>query len=285
MTTPYLSWSEVQARSGEIRTAFEKLLGSPRVAPRPTSMQWRFLRTCFVRLVDEAAPDVVIEPRKASQYRFEIERRLKDYYQGASTALGFVFSLVDRASALRRGFIEENYPVVAGYVLLVAHARPEAVSSQPEREMREYFLRLVDDATKAEFATYGALPTVNLSPLDGLFVPAGSAYRRIRDLVERHASSRNTIRHPEYNPSTMRVLSSRVGEISASEAIVFTLEYWYLRWWSLTESRYIYVYNETNRQRYVLTHVAGRWLVDTNIYPPPRTVTPLKKARRGVARR
>ena len=99
------------------------------------------------------------------------------------------------------------------------------------------------------------------------------------------ALSRDTIRHPGFNPSTMRVLNVRGGEVSDAEATVFTQEYWCLRRWSLIESSYVYVYNETNRQRYVLTRAGGRWLVDTNIYPPPQTTTALRRPRGGSARR
>ncbi len=283
--TPYLSLSEVRARSEEIRAAFESLLRSPRLAARPTSRQWVFLRACFVRLMDPATEEVTVEQRKAAQYKLEVEKRLARYYRSAGPALAFVFLLMDRGSAVRQDLVGEDYPANAGYVLLVAHARPEAVAPPSELELREYLVRRVEDAARAEFAAYAGVPSVNLSSLDALFVQDGPAYRRIRNVVEQHARRAWTIRYPEYNPSTMRVLSVRVGEVSETQATVFTEEYWYLRWWSETEARYAYVYNETNHQRYILTRVDGRWLVDTNVYPPPRATAAMRHARTGSARR
>jgi hypothetical protein len=235
--------------------------------------------------MDPATEEVTVEPRKAAQYRFEIEKRLKRYYRSARPALAFVFLLADRGSALRQELIDEDYPSSSGYVLLVSHARPEVVAPPSERELREYLVRLVEDAARAEFAAYAGAPEVTLASLDGIFVPDGSAYRRIRNIVEQHARRGWTIRYPEYNPSTMRVLGVRVGEVSETQATVFTEEYWYLRWWSETEARYAYVYNETNHQRYILTRVDGRWLVDTNVYPPPRATAATRRPRSEVARR
>ena len=282
--SPYLSLNEVGAHSDEIRAALEKLLASPRLAARRASQQWLFLRGCFERLMNPVAEEVHVEARKAAQYKFEIEKRLARYYQTAGPTLAFVFLLMDRDTAVRQELIDEDYPSNSGYALLVSHARPEMVSPQPERELQEYFVRLIEDAARAEFAAYAAAPEVRLSSLDGVFVSDGPAYRRIRNVVEQRSSAGWTIRYPEYNPSTMRVLSVRVGEITDTEATVFTQEYWYLRWWSLAESRYTYIYNETNHQRYVLMRIGGRWLVDTNIYPPPRA-TAMRSRPRGEARK
>jgi hypothetical protein len=129
------------------------------------------------------------------------------------------------------------------------------------------------------------VPEVRLASLEAMFVPDGPAYRRIRNVVEQSALKRWTIRYPEYNPSTMRVLRVRVGEMTEMEATVFTEEYWYLRWWSVDEARYVYIYNEINHQRYVLTRIGGQWLIDANVYPPPRTTpAPSRPKRREIRR-
>jgi hypothetical protein len=275
--TPYLTLEEIRARVGEVRAAFESLLSSPRIAARTESQQWRFLCSCFEQLMDSATGEAQVEARKATQYKFELEKRMARYYQAAGPALAFVFVLIDRGAAVRRDLIDEDYPSTSGYALLVSHARPEVVSPQPERELQEYFVRLIEDATRAEFAAYAAAPEVKLASLDGIFVHDGPAYRRIRNVAEERSQRRWTIRYPEYNPSTMRVLSVRVAGVTDTEATVFTEEYWYLRWWSVSEGCYSYIYNETNHQRYVLTRVGGRWLIDTNIYPPPRAATAMRK--------
>lgn len=281
----YLSLCEVGARADEVRAAFEKLLASPRLSARRASQQWRFLRGCFERLLDPTVEEMHVEARKAAQYKFEIEKRLARYYQAAGPALVFVFLLMDRAVAVREDLIDEDYPSSSGYALLVSHAHLRAALSADKRELQEYFVRLIEDAARAEFAAYAAVPEVRLASLDGVFVPNGPAYRRIRNVVEQNALKGWTIRHPEYNPSTMRVLSVRVGEVTDTQATMFTEEYWYLRWWSMPESRYAYIYNETNHQRYVLTRVGARWLIDANIYPPPRATAATGQLRTRTARR
>ncbi len=281
----YLVLDEVKARAAEVAACFEQLMRSPRVVVRPASRQWAFLRECFERLLYPKGVEAGLERKRAVQYRFEIEARLREYYQNPSSAHAFVFSLVDHTYALRQRWCDEDYPSTAGYVLLVARSRPEQAPQQRERELREYLARVVEDAARAELAVYSALPALDLSPLRGLFSPAGSAYRRIQDVAERRARGHETIRHPEYNPSTMRTLEVRVVQVGEREARVVTREYWYLRWWSLVEARYTYVYTETNRQRYFLVEDGGRWLVDSNIYPPPRVAASLRISRGGQARR
>lgn len=283
--TPYLPLCEVRAHSDEVRAAFEKLLASPRLSARRASQQWRFLRECFEHLLDPNVEEVHVEARKAAQYKFEIEKRLARYYQSAGPTLVFVFLLMDRGTAVREDLIDEDYPSNSGYALLVSQARPGAEPPPGKRELQEYFVRLIEEAARAEFAAYAAVPEVRLASLEGVFVPDGPAYRRIRNVVEQSALKGWTLRHPEYNPSTMRVLSVRVGGVTDAEATVFTEEYWYLRWWSMPESRYAHIYNETNQQRYVLTRAGGRWLIDANIYPPPRATTATGQPRTRTAQR
>jgi hypothetical protein len=135
------------------------------------------------------------------------------------------------------------------------------------------------DWRDAEWAVYRALPSVVLLPLERCFLVDGSAYKRIRHLAERHHERRWTIAEPNNNPSTKRVLDIKVVQIEGGRALVRTKEYWYLRWWSLDKNDYAKVdYRETNTQTYVMVRRDGRWLVDENIYPPPRGSTPHRKS-------
>ena len=74
------------------------------------------------------------------------------------------------------------------------------------------------------------------------------------------------------------MLDIRIVKFEAEKAFVRTKEYWYLRWFALEKNDYAKVdYRETNTQTYVLTRRDGRWLVEDNIYPPPRGSTPSRK--------
>jgi hypothetical protein len=78
-----------------------------------------------------------------------------------------------------------------------------------------------------------------------------------------------TISNPN-NPSTHRLISVKVVRVGAAEAEVRTEEFWYVRWWSLDKRKNAYVYNERNFHKYLLVREAGQWLIDYDIYPPPR---------------
>lgn len=47
-----------------------------------------------------------------------------------------------------------------------------------------------------------------------------------------------------------------------------TFEYWYLRWFGTVEQKIADIYNEENKQTYVLKkNKLGEWKVDVNSYP------------------
>ena len=278
----YLELHEVRERSEALRAALDDLLSRPRVAARPSARQWQFLRQCLGRLLDGAAPSessADLERVRALQYRFEVQSRLRRFYLEPGRPISYVFELANRKRALRDGLIDDDYPSVSGYVLLVSPARPEIEPYGKTREAAEYLIRLVQDAAQAELAVYRALPKVELSPLSALFVKDGPAYLRVRNLAEEHARKGRTISVPEFNPSTMRAMAARLIERTDTSATVRTQEYWYLRWWSVTNARYEYVYQETNFQRYLLVCRDGQWLVDSNVYPQPRATTPNRRRR------
>ena len=84
-----------------------------------------------------------------------------------------------------------------------------------------------------------------------------------------------------HNPSTCRLLSVTVKEVTDTEAQLRTAEYWYLRWWSIPNEGYTYPYRETNRQIWFLRpDPKGIWRVWDNLYPPPRMTVPHRKHRK-----
>ena len=275
----FWSLDEIRGREAEVRAAFDELMAQRRVVPRPRSRQWRFFRSCLVALVDSTEPELGAARTTAAQYKFEVEDRLRRYYRSPGRPLSIVFSLMDRSRALLAEIVDEAYPSTLGYVLLVSDARPEQTLLTGNVELRQYLARVVDDAARAEFDVYRRLPVIDLAPIDRYFRVDSPAYLRIRTVVEGHAKRERCISFPLHNPSTMRVLKLRVQRVEATAAVVTTLEYWYLRWWSLRKQAYSYVYQETNHQRYHLVQLGDQWLVEGNIYPPPRNTTPQRSAR------
>ncbi len=279
----YLSLPEVRAQKDEIRAALDDLLARPRVALRPNSRQWVFLRQSLERLLTGGEVPCAFTRQQATQYKFEVDECLRRFYLRAGRPAAFVFRLMDRRRAIALMLVDDTYPRLLDYVLLVATARPEVMRAVPRDQLRDYLPRVVDQAARAEFAVYQKLPAVDLSPLQGCFVLDGPAYRRIWNVAEQHRQRGWVIAEPVYNPSTMRVMKVRVLEVSENHAFLRSQEYWYLRWWSLREQTYVQVYQETNYQRYGLVREGDKWLVALNEYPQPRSIAVIRKARRQSA--
>jgi hypothetical protein len=179
-------------------------------------------------------------------------------------AIHVVLSLVHRRDALRHRLVTDPcYPETAGYYLLVRDRRDEtgAQYSKP--------LACMD----AEFNAYQALPAIDEAPLRLWFRPESSAYLDLTHTLVQLRQRGWVISNP-YNPSTKRLLAGEVKKLSGNEAVVRTTEYWYLRWWSVTEQKYRYPYRETNQHPYILVNTSDGWRVDENIQPAPRSSTP-----------
>ena len=266
----FLAKMEIEQQAGEIRRSFERLLSSKRVAPRPRSRQWTFLRHCFDVLMGEAEGDFPCDERTAAQYKFEVSDKLRRYYLSPGEPVSFIFSLAHRG---REGeWLPEDYPGANGYVLLVTRNAPGTTSQHETAMVLE---RVVADAVDAEWAVYVKLPELDLSPLEGVFDSEGSAYKRIRMTAESHHRKGWIISNPQ-NPSTRRLVDVKVDKILPASARARTQEYWYLRWWSIEKNKYVYIYNEMNRQAYFLVRRGDSWLVRDNFYPRARTSTPLR---------
>ncbi|MEZ4302535.1 MAG: hypothetical protein R3B70_46835 [Polyangiaceae bacterium] len=262
------------AQAREVTDEFERLLANKRIVIRPKSKQWMFLRHCFSVLLAGKSSDAAYTKQQALQYRFEVEDRLRRYYLSPGRPVSFVFRFMHIDKALSLGLVDDAYPNANGYVLLVAEEGLEI-----DDGVGDVLERVVADATDAEWAVYQALPDLLLLPLETCFVVDGPAYKRIRHLAERHHDRRWTLKRPESNPSTKRVLDVKVVKIEGDRGLVRTKEYWYLRWWSLDKNDYAKVdYRETNMQTYVMVRRDGRWMVEENIYPPPRSSTPHRKS-------
>ncbi len=183
-----------------------------------------------------------------------------------------------RDRALSLNLVPGTYPTANGYVLLVAVAT--SVGSASQDDERDVLERVIADAAEAEWAVYQRLPEVDLMPLERCFRAGAPAYMRIQHLAERHHERGWALREPRTNPSTHRMIDIRIVKMSDNRAEVRTKEYWYLRWFSLVKADYAKIdWRETNTQTYILFRTPDCWLVEDNIYPPPRSAAP---HRRGI---
>jgi hypothetical protein len=274
----FWSLDRVRDHSNEVRGAFEDLLSRPAFASRHGSKQWRFFRACLDRLLGNEADGSEIPRPRVTQYKFEVDDRLRRYYRSPGPSVKLVFSIIDKAFAESRDLVPHGYPCYAGYVLLVSDARPASAAVKNSTDLAEFLERVVVEAAYAEFVAYKRLPEIDLSSLDGHFEPGGPAYLRIQNLIEISHRKQRTISHPPHNPSYMRVHRCRMQRKEDSAAIIATEEYWYLRWWSIPKGEYDHIYQETNRQVYRVRLSGTLWLVDENTYPQPRSTA----TRRGM---
>jgi hypothetical protein len=135
---------------------------------------------------------------------------------------------------------------------------------------REQILNVVRRAIQAEFSAYKALPRIELQELDKYFTKTGSARKRIEHVLRHRRKKRCVINNP-WNPSTCELLDIKLRRLEDNRAIVVTEEYVYLKWFDLGRSLYEYIYNERNKQTYILVREkGGKWKVDVNVYPPPK---------------
>jgi hypothetical protein len=273
----YWSLDEVRGRRDEIRGAVERLLSWRSLVLRPRSRQWLFFRQTIDMLFGDEVASCWLTRQQATQYKYEVENRLRDLYLKPGRPVPLLFRLMDRQQAMALGLIDEAYPSVLDYVMLIGPPRAEVVPPVCTDVLRDFLPSVIDRAAQAEFAVYKSVPVVDFTPLNGLFVINGPAYRRVQNTAEEHSKKNWTLMKPPYNPSTMRIIKVKLMELSEQRAYLRSHEYWYLRWWSQSSGKYVYVYQETNYQRYWLICQDGTWLVEANEYPQPRSTTPRRK--------
>ncbi len=274
----FLKVREVRENRAAVLAAFEELMANRVVVGRPGARQWRFFRGCAERLLaidgEDARAFADIPRATAAQYKFEVERRLQQYYQAPGKRNEYVFVLVHASRLQWLGLSAADYPCLAGYALLVRDmAGSEEVRVVIGRELTEYLERVVARGMEAELQAYLALPEIDLAGLDPWFVRDGPAMRRIASVVKGCAGRGWTLQSP-MNPSTCQLLSVQVKKVRGNDAEVATREYWYLRWWDRRRKKYAYVYQETNRQVYILKKINGQWRIFQNIRPQPRSSQP-----------
>lgn len=170
---------------------------------------------------------------------------------------------------------------MSGYCLLIREVADEFPVDAFDRpaNLKPYLERVIAEAMDAEFSAYQALPELNGQPLSRWFCADSPAIREILNLLLRHQKRGWVISNP-MNPSTKRLLKVTVKKADPREAVLTTMEYWYLRWWDLNKAEYTYPYRETNRQMYILKKDPDGWKVFENLRPSPRTSVPHRRMQR-----
>lgn len=280
----YLSLPEIQARSKEIKESFESLIKARAIVGKSKSKQWRFFIANLQRLLSPKMGSEFedLPPVQAAQFKFEVEYKLRRFYLRPGGSVDFVFTMVNKSRLSDYGIDDiENYPVLAGYCLLVrdlSHEQIQSMQGSPEN-LNVYLEGVVAESIDAEFRSYMGLPEIHAEELRRWFIPDSPAFKEILNLLTRHRK-RGWIISNLLNPSTKRLLSVKVKKIEGDTAFVNTIEYWYLRWWDQTKDEYTYPYRETNRQSYILKKDREDWKVFENLRPLPRTSIPYRWSRR-----
>jgi len=279
----FLQLDEIREKAGEIRSALDSLLATKALASKPEARQWRFLRESLRRLLLPELPSAFdsIAKTQATQYKFELEDKLRRFYNRPGHGVDYVFALAHKSTL--HTYIDgwESYPVLAEYALLVRDLAADRnnTAGNEYAEIRQYLERVIVEANDAEFRAYAALPEIRTDELERWFCVGSPAFNEVVNILHRHSKKKWIISNP-FNPSTKRILDIKVKEVEQDEAIVDTMEYWYLRWWDNLDGSYTYAYRETNRQRYVLKHEGDEWKVFQELRGLPRTSAPNRWKRR-----
>jgi len=276
----YLSFDDVRRKRESIRQAFDDLMATKSLVVRPRANQWRFFRGCVQCLLqldaEEAREFADLSSVPAAQYKFEVERKLRIFYQSPGARKDYVFAMMHKSRLHWFGFFETDYPDLAGYVVLVRDmAENDGAVVIMRRELVEYLESVVARGMEAELQAYLALPEMRLDVLDPWFQRDSPAWRRIADVVAGCRRRGWCLQNP-MNPSTCQLLKVQVTKLEEAGAVVATREYWYLRWWDRRKNKYVYIYHETNQQYYHLRKHDSRWRIHENIRPQPRSSQPLR---------
>jgi hypothetical protein len=269
----YLTKSEVTSLEAQVRVEFERLIGHRLLTSQPpVAKQWQFFRHCFNVLMGDPCEEFRYNDGQIRYYKSEVSQRLNWFYSALpDMPFKYYFRLEHVSKKHKFMEAEADYPSCKQYLLLISHA----VARELDRQERQNILfRAVDDAVNAEFMTYRRLPVRDLRPLEEFFDPTGPAYKRICETVEQHHRNGEVISN-DGNPSRKELRTLKILREDEERAEVGSIEYWYMRWWSLNLSRYTpKVYEGRNRQLYILVKRGSRWLVWDNPYRPPRPPLP-----------
>jgi len=142
------------------------------------------------------------------------------------------------------------------------------IHDKPCLELEKELNVLINKAVQAEFLAYQTLPNISAAKklLTPYFTRTGNALKIICGILERN-KKRNWILS-DSNPSTTRLINSKVIEINNDNAIVATKEYWLLVWINSLSKTIDYIYEKEDEQKYILVKnkKTGLFEIDINSY-------------------
>lgn len=278
----FLSVTDIRLNTQAILEELDCTLGNKALVGRTQARQWELVRA-MTYLTLGLAPQVALPTDRIqlAQLRFEADDKLRRFYLRPGAPLRYAFTIKHERVLRQLGIqLDPDYPSFLGYYLLVRAVEdsPEVMPRLSQVDTRLFLERVVADAVDAEFDAYRCLPESNTSRLKELFCEDGPGLEYILNILERHAQ-RGWVLTNHHNPSTKRLIRMDVKEIGNISALVNSVEYWHLRWWSTRDDKYVYTYRETNRQSYVLCCMDGVWKIHDNLRPSPRTSMPNRRLR------
>jgi hypothetical protein len=160
MVGEFLSHAEIVVRAEEIRMALNSLMHQKSLVGKPSAEQWRFFEACGARLLSPATASEFdqISSSRSAQLKFEVEGKLRRYYNHPGKFVDYVFSLVHKGKLPSKRFSYPEYPNLAGFCLLARAAREDSVAHEDKSEdARPLIERVASGCVDAEFAAYAAL--------------------------------------------------------------------------------------------------------------------------------
>jgi len=127
MAGEFLSHAEIVARAEEIRVALSSLMLPKSLVGKPSADQWGFFEACGERLLSPEKPSEFDQGRssRSAQLKFEVEDKLRRYYNHPGKFVDYVFSLAHKGKLPGKQLLTPEYPNLAGYCLLVRAVRED----------------------------------------------------------------------------------------------------------------------------------------------------------------
>lgn len=134
------------------------------------------------------------------------------------------------------------------------------LSRNQENEVR----KIIENANRAQFEAYKALPEINTKDLRKYYTDKGSALKVIEDILKRSSKLKRVINLPADNPSYYTVYEINILKQEEDKILAESKEHWYLRWYNIESDKYEKKYDETNTQLYILRKEKDQWKIDAN---------------------
>lgn len=132
----------------------------------------------------------------------------------------------------------------------------------------EELINTLNKALEIEFNCYKAIPNENKNLLDKYYLAGSPAIKKIQSTISKK-KSQNLHLSNHMNPSSFELIDAQIESIKEDEVHITTKEYWYLAWYNSKSGNYDYIYNELNKQFYLMEKRGEDWKIKVNFYSSP----------------